>query len=62
MGARISGHVHTWLVIRIALVVVVVVAGLIDAYVPLALASYCRLIRPARLVRRAYGTYRPPPV
>jgi hypothetical protein len=39
-----------------------VVAVLIDAYVPLALASYCRLIRPARLVRRAYGTYRPPPV
>jgi hypothetical protein len=61
MGARISGHVHTWLVIRIALVVVVL-AVLIDAYVPLALASYCRLIRPARLVRRAYGTYRPPPV
>jgi hypothetical protein len=49
-------------VIRIALIVVMV-AVLIDAYLPLALASNCRLIKTSTLGRRrAYGTYRPPPV
>ena len=61
MGARIGGHVRAWLAIRIALIVVVVAVP-IDAYVPLALASYCRLIKTSTLGRRAYGTYRPPPV
>jgi hypothetical protein len=35
---------------------------LIDAYLPLALASNCRLIKTSTLGRRAYGTYGPPPV
>jgi hypothetical protein len=44
MGARISGHVRARLMIRIAMIVVVV-AVLIDAHVPVPLASYCRLIK-----------------
>jgi hypothetical protein len=48
-------------VIRIALIVVVV-AVLNDAYVAVALASHCRLIRMSTLGPRAYGTYLPPPV